>query len=431
MKFAPPQTTPKPTTTWHRWSTSGQMTPLLVGLLCLGMIIAAYEHTRGNLHRLRQTVSKGDNQPAPTGPGGQPPVLLVRHPTRIGSDPEFLSATLLPGRGLNLWQITAFLPGHGEVPLLIAPPVGEADDILTGAGSDANGSASTNYGGAFLAPWAAQLSGGPAPANGYLESLWQGQRLSFPAISQGSLLSTEGLLLNRVADTVHYLHPTDGQGAVATFHPGTFSGGWPGNTEITVLVELTSHTIDLTMTAQNVGTVPEPFGMGWHPYFALPGGDRSHVSLVLPSNTRATPPDRRTGLYPGTTESTQSTPFDFVRAAGTRLGDVSLDDTYLDLHSGILADGPIAEIRDPGADYGLRIMPLTSNIKVLRVIAPAGKYWISIGPNMNVPDPFGHEWDKLDSTGMVVLQPGDSVQWKVSLEIFSLSHSIDSSFSQQ
>jgi aldose 1-epimerase len=421
MKFAPPHTVPRPASKWHQWSTSGHMTPVLIGLLCLGMVVGAYEHTRGNLHHLRETVSAPPDQPIPVGPGGEAPVILTRNATPNHAGPEFLSATLLPGRGFNLWQLTAFLPGHGEVPLLVSPPVAGAEDVLTGTGADANGTASTNYGAAFLAPWAGQMSGFPAPANGVLQGQWQSQRLSFPAIAQGSLLSTEGLLLNRGANNVQYLHLVDGQAARATFHPGSFSGGWPGDTDLNIFVELSGPTLDITMTVQNNGTVPEPFGMGWHPHFAIPSGQRAQATLVLPSNTRTTPRDRRTGLYPGTIESTQNTPFDFIHAGGTKLGATSLDDTYLDLHSSVMADGPIAELRDPAENYGLRIIPLTTNIKTLRVIAPADKNWISIGPNMNVPDPLGHEWDNLDSNGMVILQPGDSIQWKVRLEIFAIN----------
>ena len=42
-------------------------------------------------------------------------------------------------------------------------------------------------------------------------------------------------------------------------------------------------------------------------------------------------------------------------------------------------------------------------------------------PQFNYDDPFGHEWAKDEDTGMVVLQPGQSTQWKIRLEIFSLS----------
>ena len=56
----------------------------------------------------------------PTGPGGQDPIRLSRSATSIGKGVELISATFLPGRGMNVFQITALIPGHGEVPLLVS-----------------------------------------------------------------------------------------------------------------------------------------------------------------------------------------------------------------------------------------------------------------------------------------------------------------------
>ena len=129
------------------------------------------------------------------------------------------------------------------------------------------------------------------------------------------------------------------------------------------------------------------------------------MRIVIPSITKVDI-DRRTNLPSGKTVSTGGTTADLIRARGTRLDDVSLNDTYTNLQSGLLGDGPIAEIRDPAAGYGLRLIPLTASIKFLRVEAPAGERWISIEPDTNVDDPFGHEWPNPDDTGIVSLQPG-------------------------
>jgi len=110
---------------------------------------------------------------------------------------------------------------------------------------------------------------------------------------------------------------------------------------------------------------------------------------------------------------------DFVKAAGTPLGDTSLDDTFIDLHSGALSDGPIAELIDPKSGYGLRIIPLTTNVISFAVKAPAAETWVSIAPNTNLPDPFGHEWENQQDPGMVILEPGDKLVWRVRLEIFA------------
>jgi aldose 1-epimerase len=412
----------------RRWSASGWMTPGLLGILGLGLVLGSYEHTRGNLHKLRVTVAtKPDGPVTSSGPGGQDPVILTRHLEVNDTEPEFVSATLLPGRGFNLWQLVAYIPGRGNVPLLASPPVEDAASLLAGTGADANGSASTNFGGAFLAPWASQMAGSPAPGAGVLQTQWQGQRLTFPASAPGSSLSVEGLLLSRGGDDVKTTVLPDGESAQATFHAGSFGGSWPGDTDMTILVELSGHAVDLTVTARNIGTVAEPFGIGWHPYFAVSAGPRQEATLVIPSTTRLARPDTHTGLSSGALVPYDDSQTEFFRASGTKLGNVSLDDSYIDLHAGMLADGPIAELRDPAAGYGVRVTPLSNNVKTLRVIAPTDKSWVSIGPNMNVPDPLGKEWDKLGSNGMVTLQPGDSLQWKVRLEIFSVPNAPNSS----
>src|SRR5277367_4970018 len=54
--------------------------------------------------------------------GGSDVVKLQRKATGDGSKPEFLTATILPGRGMNLFQITANIPGKGEIPLFFDLP---------------------------------------------------------------------------------------------------------------------------------------------------------------------------------------------------------------------------------------------------------------------------------------------------------------------
>jgi hypothetical protein len=78
-------------------------------------------------------------------------------------------------------------------------------------------------------------------------------------------------------------------------------------------------------------------------------------------------------------------------------------------------------LRDLGSNYGLRITALSPAIKAFRVVAPADENFVSIDPEFNFDDPFGREWEKGSGTGMVLLQPGQTVQWRVRLEIFSLT----------
>jgi galactose mutarotase-like enzyme len=57
----------------------------------------------------------------------------------------------------------------------------------------------------------------------------------------------------------------------------------------------------------------------------------------------------------------------------------------------------------------------------MRVVAPADGSYVSIDPQYNEPDAFGREWEKQLGTGFVVLQPGESTEWKVKLELVPLA----------
>jgi galactose mutarotase-like enzyme len=114
------------------------------------------------------------------------------------------------------------------------------------------------------------------------------------------------------------------------------------------------------------------------------------------------------------------TPYDFTTWSGRQLGELSLDDSFVHLRPALLDNGPIAELRDPKSNYGLRITAITPTIKAMRVYAPASENFVSIEPQFNYDDPFGTEWPRQEDTGMVVLQPGQSAQWQIRLEIFSL-----------
>ena len=145
------------------------------------------------------------------------------------------------------------------------------------------------------------------------------------------------------------------------------------------------------------------------------------MRLRLPQGMRVDVKDRRTGQLSGRLLPVENTEYDFTARTGAQLGALNLDDTFVHLRTGLLEDGPVAELRDPESGYGLRITAMTSTIKAIRVYAPLDGSFISIEPQFNYDDPFGREWSKDEDTGMVELQPGQSTQWKIRLEIFSLS----------
>jgi aldose 1-epimerase len=422
-------------TGFRRFSKSGRMTPILVALLCLCLLIAARMRGRGKLHKIGAAVNHAVNPPEPdllpkiSGPGGQDPIRLTRSATAIGKDVEFLSATLLPGRGMELFQITAMVPGHGETALLASPSIDAATSILTGKGDDTHGEASMAMGAPILLPWADKVSGSPAAQPGILDAAFQGIPLHLPQLAAGASIATDGLFLDQPSVSVRSDVLPDGQYAQGVFHPGNFNGLWPSTMDVTVTVELGAHTLDMTVSATNTGTTPVPIGVGWHPLFAIPSGDRSDALLSLPSSTTWAK-SHTTGLPTGQTANVSGSALDFAHDSpherGTRLGSTDIDATYTQLAVTGLAPQPAAELRDPSYNLALRVVSVSPNIANLRVIAPADKKWVSIGPETNVPDAFGPEW-RGQNTGIALLAPGASMQWRVRLEIALIAGAADSS----
>ena len=418
MNAASRGTGPLPRPTPPSFVNSGRFTPLLIAVLCLVLVGVAWERGRGNYHRIRTAVLRDEPPSGATGFGGQEPIRLVRTPDALEGEPEFLSATLLPGRGLNVLQITASIPGHGEVPLLASPALPEAAAMLSGSGADANGALSSTIGGAFMMPWAGRLSGRPSDTPGVLQTVWVGQRLTFPAAAPGSLRSTTGLLLDRGADTAKADVILGGQSVDATFHPGTFSGNWPATGSVHIEAAMTGHIIDLTVSVQNTGDAPMPVGIGWLPHFSVASGDRKHAQLVVPSTERLET-DRSTGLPTGATVSVAGTALDLSSDRGSGLPAAGLDEAYAHLLSGP-GTRSSAELRDTDFGYGLRLTPMSPSIRALHVVAPADKPWVAIAPETNYDDALGGEWTAAGGSGIRTLQPGESLRWKVRLELFSL-----------
>lgn len=396
-------------------STSGFLTPILLTFLCGALLVAAFERGRGHYQRLRAHVVSGEQgAAAQTGPGGQPVLEIHRSPATNGSQPEFASATLLPGRGMSILQITAMVPGRGEVRLLFSPDLGSVSQVLTASGPDAYGAMSSSMGAAIAVPWAGQLSGVPTANRSILQGVWQGQRVTFPAAAEDSTLSTEGLLLNRGADSVETSSIPGGKAVQAVFHAGSFSGSWPSNLELNVQTELTAHDFELEIVAKNTGQAATPVGIGWHPYFALPANDRRHVLLSVPPSRRV-PKDTDSGSLRIPLAAASTPALDFTSPRGTPLGEATVRETYTHLQRGVLADGPAAELRYPDQHYALRLTLLSDAIRNLRVAAPADRPWISITAATNLDNALRR--DTPPEQGLNTLQPGDSLHWRIRLEI--------------
>lgn len=408
---------------WHQtWQAtvkhSGLLGTIAVALVLLLVAVGLKERGRGKLTKLKTELGVQNTVPQQavvTRPGGQDPVVLEHAQVANLGGPELISATLLPGRGMNLLQIQAYIPQKGTVNLLASPSLEDADKQMTGEGEDANGLASLSMGAPIEAPWADRIWGSPLEGNTI--TTWRGHNLHLPG-EEG--VSNGGLLLDRKADSMKTNVMPDGGQAQATYDAGDFGGHWISHTIVTTTVQLNSRALEMSISAHNAGDQTEPVGIGWQPRFAILSGDRSQATLKLPNALHAEITDRHNGPPTGRLLPVTGTPYDFTAHDGVRLGTMSLNDSFVHLQPGLMDNGPIAELRDPKSGYGIRITILSTTIKAIHVNAPADASYVSINPQFNYDDPFGREWPKSEDTGMAILEPGQTAQWKIRLEIFAL-----------
>lgn len=348
---------------------------------------------------------------------GQPIVVLKRAATSGGAKPEFLSATILPGRGMNLLQVTANVPGKGVVGLLATPSLDEVAKALSG---DKFGNMSfSTFGGAYLVPYANRIRGTLSADGQSITTEWNGKTLTLPANWSGKNPGAEkhsihGLILTSKADDMK-ISP-DGTSITAHIHAGDFGGHWLSSTELTIRIDLGADALDSTIIVKNVGKEPEPMGIGWHPYFAIPSGKRDQVRLHIPANDHVETNNLDDVFPTGKTTKVKGTKFDFTAPDGKLIGNSLWDDSFSGLTR--VDRKVIVSVFDPAAHYGLHIEGLSPAIRTVQFYAPKDKPFVALEEQYNFGDPFGKEWDGMD-TGMVTLKPGDSTTWKVRLRLFT------------
>jgi galactose mutarotase-like enzyme len=350
--------------------------------------------------------------------GGQDVLILTRKPTSNGAKPEFLSITLLPGRGMNLFQLTAHLPGKGEVKLLQSPTVAEAARLLNGSGQDASGNLNHSFGAAFLIPFSSRISGEVSPDGKTITTSWRGFPVKLPNDFLGKY-AVHGLINQAKAEDIHTIATADGQTVTGVIHAGNFGGHWLSKTDLFFTIALSSGKVDVTVTAKNFGKEIEPMAIGWHPYLAIPSGDRSQARIHIPAATVARLDDKD-GLTTGDLDPVAGTARDFHAAEG-RVLDESLNNNFSHLTR---TNGVVnAWLTDPKSNYGIRVEGLSRHINTIHVYSPKNGSFAAIEEQFNFQDPFGKEWKGVD-TGIVPLKPGQSVTWKVRLEIFEPSNEL-------
>jgi aldose 1-epimerase len=354
--------------------------------------------------------------------GGQPVVHLTRKSSANAARPEFTSVTILPGRGMNLFQITANLPGKGEVHVLASPSLEEAAQQLNGGADDVHGVKSFAFGGAFLVPYPNRIRGKLSSDGKTITTQWKGKTLTLPAVWKGKanphaeLHAIHGLILDRHTDSLKVETTADGQTVTGIIHAGDFGGYWPSKTDLTIRISLTGTAVESIITAKNVGDEEEPLSIGWHPYFAIPSGDRTQARLHIPASKLAEVNNYDDVFPTGKLLPVAGTKYDFSSPAGVPLGNIFLDDNFADVSR--TSGQVVVDLTDPASAYGLHIEGLSPEIRTVQVYAPPDKAFAAIEEQFNFADPFSSVWNGMD-TGMITLKPNQSVTWKVRLELFT------------
>ncbi len=354
--------------------------------------------------------------------GGQPSFTLSRPKSTDTAKPRFVSAQILPGRGMTTYQIRAYVPGKGEIDLMEAPPLADAPKLMDGGPEDLIGNKSFSIGGAILLPYANRIRGKLSADGTTIETPIMGKPVTLIANwkgkNPGALKNAmHGLILDAKMDKVATETKPDESSVTATFHAGDFQGHWLSKTDVDTKITLKDDAFLMTVTAKNVGADPLPMGIGWHPYFVLPSGDRTQAKLHLPAKQRALVTNYDDVFPTGKIEKVTGTPYDFTAPGGAVLGKLFLDDSFLDLRK-TPEGNTVIEIRDPASKFGLRVTGMSKEITAIQVYAPLDKKFVVVEPQFNWVDPYSKVWAG-KKTGMVVIKPGESVTYSVKVELLT------------
>jgi galactose mutarotase-like enzyme len=337
--------------------------------------------------------------------------------------PGFRSARLLPGRGLMLLQARARLADGREVDVLAAPDAAGAARAMDGGPADIGGNASFAFGAAVLAPYANRIRGAMSPDGRRIAARIAGREVLLPANGGGKAPGAEryaihGLILAASVAPIEIEHHAGVVSATGQIHAGDFGVGWPSSTLLELRWELRAAALSLRVTARNEGGEALPIGLGWHPYFALPSGRREQARLRVPAQARLPVNDYDAVLPTGAVEPVAGSRFDFREVGGKALGADYLDDCFVELERD--AGGELAcEVIDPAGRYGVRVVTASPRVTAVQTYAPPGEAFVVVEPQFNWANPYGAEWGAGRETGMVLLAPGETVDYSVRVELFT------------
>lgn len=337
------------------------------------------------------------------------PLATLSSPAASG----VVEAQIAPGRGMMLLQARGRTPGGALQDLIASPALAEMPAILDGGADDFAGNAAFSFGGAILLPFANRIRGRPLAhlraieadlgvAKARLPRNWGGRSPGAEQYAMHGLIldlpfadleTSPGVLRGRVVDH-------------------DFGGRWPSRVDIDITWRLAAGALELTVLVENVGPDPTPVGIGWHPYFRIQSGRREQARLRLPAAGRLLVNNYDEVLPTGVVSQIGDSAYDFSGPDGRALGDLHLDDCFVDL-ARAASGGFTIGIADPAAGCELVLSTHSPQIQAVQIYAPPERAILVVEPQFNWPDPFGRVWPDGAPTGMVLLKPGARASYQV------------------
>ncbi len=351
--------------------------------------------------------------------GGQSAVELQAPYHEGQSTPSIVNATILPGYGMNVFQITAYLPGLGLFNMLTSLPLDEAATYLK---EEPFGNRSFMVGGAMLIPFAGRIRGTLCADGKSISINIQGNQVTLPANwssngnTGGEKVAMHGLILDRPMDSIKTGSDEDTAFVEAKLLAHDYGIKWPGSAEHTFRYSLKESAFYISITTRNVGDTELPFSIGWHPYFTFPSKSRESIKLHIHSQDRAELNNYGDVFPTGTLLPLENSPFDFGSNSGQELGTLFLDDCFTNLKRDE-KNNCRTTLYDSKYNYGVDITA-NDSVKAFQVFAPVDQPFVAIEPQMNLPDPFNNNiWNDRD-TGMIFLKPGEFKTYTVKVALF-------------
>ncbi|WP_419803957.1 hypothetical protein [Terriglobus sp.] len=337
------------------FSRSGWATAIVIALVLLTFGLLWHAHQRAKFHQLTTPIIPQTTS-APM-PGGQEAILLSRVTLVNDSEPEFVSATVLPGVGMQLLQATVAVPDQPAQDLLASVSLSDA---------------------ARMSP----VSISSAPFH---------LRVSNHHVQEGKG-NADDLIGFAPASNPQNQTLVDGGQASGTFQGTAARAGVSATIEVT----LSGRQIDLITRATNNSQENRFVSFEWCPRFAAPDGNLNRLLLSVPSGSKIG-------------ADGESEAAGIASEHGQAIGDHPLDVHLTHLGHESLSDGTYVRLQN-GERFSLRVIGLGDTLRSVHARSDPGTHTLLL--SLSSLDPAA-EAEQRDQT----LRAGQTIQWHLRMEV--------------